>query len=85
MTCERCTKPAEKAYDVTKPGKAPVRRLFCESCRTLTAAVYKVRVSKVQPAREVVAEPEPQPETPASAQEEPAVETKSETESEARE
>lgn len=69
MKCERCLKPAEKTYDVTKQAGSTVARLLCEPCRAITAAVYKVRVSKAQPAPEAAAEPESEPETPAPAEE----------------
>ena len=69
MKCERCLKPAEKTYDVTKQSGSTVTRLLCEPCRAITAAVYKVRVSRAQPAPAAVAEPESESETPAPAEE----------------
>ncbi len=74
MKCERCNqlKDDTHRYKVTKRPGVVVERDLCDSCRELTAAVYKVKLSKEQPAPEVAAASVPEPASPAEAEPTPA-------------
>jgi len=94
MRCVRCTQLSEttRRYDVTKSHGFVVQRDLCQDCREATAAVYKVKLSRVQP-EAPVAPPEPEapsepaePEARAPAELAPAATTAATTtESEVRE